>query len=428
MNNSAFDLDGLTPQRETTPRPARAPVPEYDLTPKAAPAKAPGPADFDLPPVDMRAAWDLQVLLHKEPVPAAPYNAWLRELRALANEAAGRDAEVHDALAPLVDVQATPFATVAFGGHFKTGKSTLLNAALGRRVLPAADLPETGAICVLKSGSVDGVEVFAGGRRRTVPCTLEAIQQEVSLIGEVGERRESVHRVEQLEITLAGCGIPADALWIDSPGINDTDEMNACALRAARRADVLVWVLSSRQPLSEVEMSFLADHIAERGATGVVFVLNAFLPDNTATAWETFLTKKAPWIRDKVLYHAPELGFTEDAPPLIAPVCGLGLYGDSQNDFGRTELRRLLLGLGSPEVPRVRRARLSRVALALRAVAHAQDERRQRERVAYDAMAKAAAEAKRESQRARSDFSGAAGDALERFYGQWAVGARNGAT
>lgn len=422
MTAPLFDLDGLGP-RSAVPANIGG-VAEYDLTGHIQPFRAP---DYDLPPIDMRMAWDLDILLQKEPVPEAEYAAWLRDLAALTAESRRRDATLHGGLAPLLEVHQAKFSTVAFGGHFKTGKSTLLNAALGRRVLPAADLPETGAICSLRSGDVDAVEVCVGSERRAIPCTLEAIQREISLIGEAGERRAEVHRVEQLEITLSGCGIPPEARWIDSPGINDTEEMNACALRAARQADVLVWVLSSKQPLSEVEMVFLAGYIAERGPTGVVFVLNAFLAENTHAAWTAFLARKAPWIQDKVLHHAPDLGFTPDAPPLIAPVSGLGLFGDSENDFGRSELRSLLLGLGSPEVPRIRRARLDRAALSLRSLTDEMDEQRERERTAQEARENAEAETRREAMRLRGEFDREARQAVAAFYGQWTANARGGA-
>jgi hypothetical protein len=375
----------------------------------------------------MRMAWDLNLLLQKEPVPAGEYAAWLQDLRALTVEAAQRDAGLHAGLAPLLDLQTTPFATITFGGHFKTGKSTLLNAALGRRVLPAADLPETGAICVLRSGDADSVEVLVGQTRRKVPCTLEAIQQEISLIGQVGERREEVHRVDRLEISLTGCGIPPHARWIDSPGINDTEEMNACALKAARQADVLVWVLSSKQPLSEVEMIFLVDYIAERGPAGVVFLLNAFLAENTPAAWTAFLARKAPWIQDKVLYHAPDLGFTPESPPHIAPVSGLGLFGDSANDFGRTELRRLLLALGSPDVPRIRRARLNRAALGLRHLAEETEAAREKERIAQEAQKKAREKVRQEAERLHLFFERDLQEAMGVFYAQWTANARSAA-
>src|SRR4051794_22014348 len=48
-----------------------------------------------------------------------------------------------------------PMATLTFGGRFKAGKSTLLNAALRRPLLPTRDLPETGSNCHLSAGARD---------------------------------------------------------------------------------------------------------------------------------------------------------------------------------------------------------------------------------------------------------------------------------
>lgn len=264
--------------------------------------------------------------------------------------------ETRRRLGSLVRVLRRERVSITFGGHFNSGKSSVINAALGRSLLPMDDLPETGVMCVLRAGENDQAEARHGDRKWTIECTTEGIRSEVSLTSASGERRAQVMEVERLDVMLKDVAIPALANWIDSPGIDDVPEMNARALLATKYADVLVWVLTSRQGLSEAEMEFLADHIARRGPHSVVFLLNVFLPEHELT-WKAFLRDKLPRFLNKLRHHATELGFTDQAPPEMIPLDALKLRKSKTNGYGRAELNRLLLSLDSSQSPRVVSAR-----------------------------------------------------------------------
>ena len=60
--------------------------------------------------------------------------------------------------------------TVNFGGVFKAGKSTMINAALGRGILPVDDVPETGAVCCLLPGTED--DAIRCRRRNQAPDSV----------------------------------------------------------------------------------------------------------------------------------------------------------------------------------------------------------------------------------------------------------------
>ncbi len=223
------------------------------------------------------------------PVTPAAVAAWAASARAAATAMAAVTPG-HDYVTPVIDAALKGRVLVAAGGHFKTGKSTLLNAALGRRILPEDDLPETGALCVLSSGPADKAAVLdKAGRGRYIPCTTDAIRAEVGLIDQRGGRRSPGSSVDELQVELTAVPIPAGAAWVDTPGINDTDAMDARAWAGAEVADVLVWVVSSRQPLAESEVRFLARRVAAAGPASVVFVVNAFLREDTAKEWQAFL-------------------------------------------------------------------------------------------------------------------------------------------
>src|SRR5262249_23523969 len=147
-----------------------------------------------------------------------------------------------------------------------------------------------------------------------------------------------------------------------SPGINDTGLTQGRALAAADEADVLLWVLTSRQFLSEVEMTFLAGFVARRGPGAVRLVLNVFLSDGTEVAWREFLDEKLPRHLNKLADWAPALGLTGaiasgdsgrggPTAPVVISARAFGALGGDR--FGGAELHRLLDSLDSPERPDV---------------------------------------------------------------------------
>jgi hypothetical protein len=255
--------------------------------------------------------------------------------------------------------------TVNFGGVFKAGKSTMINAALGRGILPVDDVPETGAVCCLLPGTEDHAVVVEGAIRRPIQCTTEAIRSQITLLSEQGERRDAVAAIDRAEITLKDCLIPLNACWVDSPGYNDTAEMDERTRRSAGYCDLLVWVLTSRQLLSQVEMTFLTDHVRRSGPLSVVFVLNGFLRRDTIEEWQQFLTRSAPQLLDKVRHFAPDMGFPPEASAEIIPVAGRAMCTHGREAFGGADLLRLLLGVDSRFHARVMRTRLWRAGAEL---------------------------------------------------------------
>lgn len=273
----------------------------------------------------------------------------------------------------ILEILHQPEVRVTFSGHFSAGKSTILNAALGRDLLPVDDYPETGAICFIRPGDDDYVTVHRTGTTQVIPCTTDAIRQEASLIAENGEMRSAVTDIRYLTMSLAGTQLPPQACWIDAPGINDTEVMGDRALAAAQTGDILAWVISTRQPLSEVEVSFLAEYVRVRGAAGLVFIVNAFLkdgpPEAIAREWEDFSGRRRQFYLNKIRDQAPAMGLNPDALPPVIVVAGRAAAQDGSGAYGLSALRQLVGSLDAPTAPLVAVARLQRVEHELRTLA-----------------------------------------------------------
>jgi predicted GTPase len=247
---------------------------------------------------------------------------------------------------------------VAFAGHFSCGKSTLLNSLIGRDLLPTDDNAETGVPCVIRGGRTDRVYAVTGGSTEDLAFGRSAIARVVSLDPTIAQRRD----VDWVVVTLATGPVPADVLWIDLPGVNDSDEMTKRAKQVVGTADVVVWVISSRQPLATTEQEFLAEYIGAYGAQSVVFVLNAFLQEDTQQEWERFESRKAVSIARRTAEFMSDMDLV--APEQI--VVSARASTANPAGFGGPQIRELLAGLHHPDHPRIRAVRLARAAGELR--------------------------------------------------------------
>jgi predicted GTPase len=348
----------------------------------------------------------------------------IRAIREIAAGIADSVPEVCARLRRIAGSIAQEQVTINFGGVFKAGKSTMMNGVVGRDILPVDDVPETGAICCLLAGDRDAAAIVESGRRRSIPCTTDAIRAEITLLSVQGDRRTEVAAIERAEIVLKDCIIPPNACWVDSPGYNDTAEMDERTRRSAAYADVLVWVLTSRQLLSQVEMEFLTNHIREAGAASVLFVLNGFLRRDTPEEWEQFLSKSAPQLINKVNHFAADMGFTDQAPAAILPVAGRAMCKGGQRSFGGDALLRFMTDVNSAQHPRVQRTRLWRASAALRQCVEALDEPVAERARAVEKLRQEAEEVNRIAE-SRTRLKDGLGKSVDQFLEEFASGARS---
>ena len=248
-------------------------------------------------------------------------------------------------------------ATVTFGGHFSSGKSTVINALIGRPLLPTSDYPETGVPCTVTVGKADHAMVVRCDGTEVLGVHADAIAHVVSLIDGAGSYRDGLGAVSRVDITLGSGLLPAGVSFIDSPGINDTATMTERAAATAADADVIMWVVNSRQALSETEQAFLDEH----AATGcVILVVNAFLTEDTSERWSWFLRERAPLARTRIM---DALG---DRPGGCPPVMFMSARGaiSAPLAFGAAEVRDWVATLHQDETL-LMRARLTRAAADL---------------------------------------------------------------
>lgn len=157
---------------------------------------------------------------------------------------------------------------VACVGQFKRGKSTLLNALVGRPLLPVGVTPVTSVVTVLRSGEREGARVrFADGAWREIPTDL--------LVGYVSELHNSENRigVTAVEVFVPSPLLASGMCLVDTPGIGSVFTGNTEATRAfVPHVDAALVVLGADPPISGDELALVAD--VARQVPDLVLVLN----------------------------------------------------------------------------------------------------------------------------------------------------------
>lgn len=135
--------------------------------------------------------------------------------------------------------------TVAVIGEFNRGKSSLINALLGVSVLPADVIPTTATI----NRVVYSTEPYAklhmhGGKEETIPLAM--------LVGRVTKLSEeaasAAQRVREAEIGYPTVFCQNNVAILDTPGLNETEEMDALTLESAAQADALIYTIHALYP------------------------------------------------------------------------------------------------------------------------------------------------------------------------------------
>ncbi len=200
----------------------------------------------------------------------------LGKLSALGTE---RDREQ---LAALLDRLEAARLRVLVAGEAKRGKSTLINALLGRDVLPSGVTPLTAVTTTVRYGDDERAEArFLDGHDEKYP--LAALGDLVTERGNRGNRR----RLAGVTVYLAAPVLAGGVELVDTPGTGSVFEWDTeTAHEALQSMDVAVFVLAADPPVSASERDLLgrvaglsvttfavlnkADHLDEPGLAEAV--------------------------------------------------------------------------------------------------------------------------------------------------------------
>lgn len=167
---------------------------------------------------------------------------------------------------------------ILFLGDLKRGKSTVLNALIGERVLPANVTRCTAILTVIQYGVEKTVTVHFTDGKEPEKLSLDEFYERYTIQPDEAERLDSEDKKAFPNVSHAVITYPLALLekgieLVDSPGLNDTEERNEISLGFIRQSHAVVFVMNAVQAIAETERRYLDNYIKDRNIP-IFFILN----------------------------------------------------------------------------------------------------------------------------------------------------------
>ncbi len=160
-------------------------------------------------------------------------------------------------------------------GCFSSGKSTLLNALLGRPVLPVKVNPCTAILTEVVHGEEPAVEVrFRDGavEPHTIESFLDTYQLRTGSEEEAGaEATDRFGNIDRAVVKWPLALLENGVVLLDTPGLDDDPSRTARTLSSLPDADAVIFTLSANRFLTELERKTLRRDLLPLGLTNLFF-------------------------------------------------------------------------------------------------------------------------------------------------------------
>ena len=139
--------------------------------------------------------------------------------------------------------------SIGFCGHFSAGKSSMINALIGEKLLPSSPIPTSANLVKIKSGGDYAKVYFKQGRPRIYPAPYD--YEQVKTYCKNGDE------ISSIEISYSTAGFPEGVVIMDTPGIDSTDDAHRIATESALHlADIVFYVMDYNHVQSELNFLF----------------------------------------------------------------------------------------------------------------------------------------------------------------------------
>lgn len=154
-------------------------------------------------------------------------------------------------------------------GEFNRGKSTLINALVGERILPVGATPTTAVLTEIRQGDAfTATAVLQNADRQLL--------DRAALNDCLTDRMDppALVPVDRVEITLPSVVLGNNLTIVDTPGVNDLSQQRADVTYGyLPRADAIVFLLDGTQVLSASERRFLQERVLKASRERLIFVI-----------------------------------------------------------------------------------------------------------------------------------------------------------
>ena len=157
------------------------------------------------------------------------------------------DLKATDTIDDLLHKEQSSELTIAWCGHFSAGKSSLINALCGMKVLPSGPVPTSANVVTIRNGEARALIYSQDG----VKVPMEVTTDELNEYCTNGGAYSSVEVWEEIPF-LGSYGV-----LMDTPGVDSTDDGHKKATHSALHlADVVLYVMDYNHVQSENNLIF----------------------------------------------------------------------------------------------------------------------------------------------------------------------------
>lgn len=161
-----------------------------------------------------------------------------------------------------------PF-NVMIVGDFKRGKTSFINALLGKSLLPSDIAPETVTVNTVSYGKENTVEIhLENDTKKTI--SIQELKRELlePLVAKLPTKLKFISITDNNEILKS-------ISFIDTPGLNDAvDSFDEIVVDYLANADAVIYVVSANFPMSLDEQNFLSNIIIPASLAKVIVIVN----------------------------------------------------------------------------------------------------------------------------------------------------------
>lgn len=183
-------------------------------------------------------------------------------------KAAGKEEQVASIKSALDAVGKNP-VTVLICGEFKRGKSSFINALIGRRLCPVDTDICTSVASVIKYGPKAKATRYFGDFGDMQQEVIDIDDLEDYTVGTAAEIDNTIF----IDIELPLENLKSGLTIIDTPGVGGLDPRHAALTNFLMpRADVAVFMTDVNEPMSSTEMAFYRDHVLRMAQNSIVVV------------------------------------------------------------------------------------------------------------------------------------------------------------
>ena len=187
-------------------------------------------------------------------------------------------------------------------GEFSRGKSTFVNALLGRKMLPASLKPTTAVLSKIVYGEIPSYTLYY--RKPNVsPKSIteeeflklvapkEVDKSDQGLLKKFFSQQQELDDIEHAEIAYPLDLCKDNVELVDTPGTNDLSTARLdITYNYVNKADAVIMVLSANQALTASEMAFLKERVLGNQIQDIFFVIS--YKDTLKTPAEEEMVKK----------------------------------------------------------------------------------------------------------------------------------------